>query len=159
MVKVKIISAVAKNGVIGNGPDIPWYIPEDFKHFKECTTGNVVVMGETTYKSMGKALPNRKNIVLSFDLKELPDADVYNDYEIGLSAAKKYAEENDCDVFIIGGGAIYKLGMTDAEELYISEVKGEYEGDVYFPDYSDWKEVSAEDKGEFVFKIFRRKEE
>ena len=157
--KVKIIAAVAKNRVIGNGPEIPWYIPEDFKHFKECTTGNVVVMGETTYKSMGKALPNRHNIVLSFDLKELPDADVYNDYVVGLDVAKKYAEDHSCDVFIIGGGAIYKLGMNDADELYISEVKGDYEGDVFFPDYSDWVEVSSEDKGKFVFKIFRRKDD
>jgi len=154
--KIKIISAVAKNRVIGNDMEIPWYIPEDFKHFKKCTTGNVVVMGETTYRSIGKALPNRYNIVLSFTLKELPDATVYNDYEVGLSAAKKYALENDCDIFIIGGGSIYELAMKDADELYISEVRGNYQGNVFFPDYSNWKEISTEDREKFIFKIFKK---
>lgn len=156
--KIKIISAIAENRVIGNGPKIPWYIPEDFKHFKEITSGHVVLMGETTYKSMGKALPNRHNIVLSFDLRELPDAKVFNDYEQGLEYAKKYAAENNCDVFIIGGGSIYKLGMKDAEELHLSHVPKEYEGDVFFPEFeSEWKPIYKKNKEKFVYKIWVRK--
>ena len=153
--KLISIAAVTKERVIGNGPKIPWYIPEDFKHFKAQTLNNVIVMGSTTYKSIGKALPKRHNIVLSKSLK-LDDAQVCNSYEEGIAEAKKYAQENDCDVFIIGGGSVYEQAMKDVDYLYISEVKGDFEGDVFFPDYSDWNLQSEEDKGEFVFKIFKK---
>lgn len=156
--KIKIIAAVAENGVIGNGPKIPWYIPEDFKHFKELTLGHVVVMGETTYRSMGKALPHRYNVVLSFDLKELPDAAVFNTYEEGLEHAKKYAIENNCDVFIIGGGSIYQRGIVDTEELHISHIPGSYEGDIFFPAFeNEWNIHKEEDRGKFIYRIWVRK--
>ena len=156
--KIKIITAIAENNVIGDGPKIPWYIPEDFKHFKKITLGNVVIMGETTYRSMGKALPDRYNIVLSFNLKELPDAAVYNDYEKGLRHAKEYAKKNNCNVFIIGGGSIYKIGMKDADELHISHVPGKFQGNVFFPEFKEeWKPIYEENKEKFMYRIWVRK--
>lgn len=151
---INIISGFPKNKVIGKGPDLPWHIPEDLKHFKEITTGKTIIMGLVTYKSIGKALPNRNNIVMSFNKIELNDAEVATSIDEALEIAKKY----DKEIFIIGGASIYKLFLPIADQLYISHIKEEYEGDVYFPEYDEnnWKIEYEEDKGPFIFKIYRR---
>jgi dihydrofolate reductase len=153
------ISAITKDRVIGKGPNIPWHIPEDFKLFKRLTTGHAVVMGSTTYKSMGKALPNRYNVVLSFEPIKLPDAVVFTNFEEGLKHAKEWAKENGKDVFIIGGATIYKLGLPYSDKLYLSHVKKDYDGDVFFPSFSadDWEIEREQDYKEFTFRVYKRK--
>lgn len=152
---INIISGFPKNRVIGKGPDLPWHIPEDLKHFKEITTGKTIIMGLVTYKSIGKALPNRNNIVMSFNKIDLEDADVATSVDEALEIAKSYEKE----IFIIGGASIYKLFLPLADKMYISHIKEDYEGDVYFPEYNenDWLIKHEEDKGPFIFKIYKRK--
>jgi dihydrofolate reductase len=151
---INIISGFPKNKVIGKGPDLPWHIPEDLKHFKEITTGKTIIMGLVTYKSIGKALPNRNNIVMSFNKIELNDAEVATSIDEALEIAKKY----DKEIFIIGGASIYKLFLPITNKLYISHIKEEYEGDVYFPDFDEkeWNIEHEEDKGPFIFRIYKR---
>lgn len=152
---INIISGFPKNKVIGKGPDLPWHIPEDLKHFKEITTGKTIIMGLVTYKSIGKALPNRNNIVMSFNKIELDDAEVATSIDEALEIAKKYNKE----IFIIGGASIYKIFLPIADKLYISHIKEDYEGDVYFPEYNkdEWNIEYEEDKGPFIFKIYNKK--
>ena len=150
-----IIVGFPKSKVIGNGPNLPWDIPEDLQHFKEQTLNKTVVMGLTTYQSIGKALPNRNNIVMSFDKIDLPDAEVATSPEEAKELSKKY----NTDVFIMGGASIYRIFLPTVDKLYISHIKKEYPGNIYFPDYNEdeWEVEHEEDKGPFVFKIYKRK--
>ena len=99
---INIIAAVGKNLELGKNNRLIWSIKEDLKYFKEKTTGKVVVMGENTYNSIGKALPIRNNIVLSYDKKQIKDVTVINDYKEVFCLDEK-------EIFIIGGASIYKL--------------------------------------------------
>ncbi len=152
---IAIIVGIPENRVIGNGINLPWHIPEDLKHFKEITTGNTVIMGFVTYKSLGKPLPNRNNIVLNFDKIDIPGCDVCSSIPEAIEKAKSYGK----DIFIIGGASIYKQFIPLVDKLYISHIKGSYEGDIYFPEYdeSKWEVEYEEDKGSFVFKRYIRK--
>lgn len=145
--------------IIGNGPNIPWHIPEDFKLFKKLTSGHVVIMGSTTYKSIGKALPNRENFVLSSRISELPDAHVFSSFEAGLEAAKEWANANDKNVFIIGGASIYSEGLEHSDKLFLSHVKEDYEGDILFPEvqWNDWEIEEENEYKDFVFRSYKRR--
>lgn len=139
---ISIIAAVSNNGVIGVDNKLPWDLPEDLKRFKELTTGNVVIMGRKTYESIGKPLPNRINIVITRNKDFfVPDAIVTNSLESALLKAG-----GDKDIFIIGGGEIYKQSMGFADKLYITEVDMEVEGDTKFPTISDQWSVTEENK-------------
>lgn len=129
-----MIACAARNDVIGNGPDIPWSIKEEFGHFVELTMGSPCIMGDVTYESLppaSKPLPGRENIVLTLD----PDYDpegvtLFRDYE----AAMDYVRALDADrVFICGGATIYRLGMEAADTLELTRLDREYEGDAFFP--------------------------
>lgn len=132
---IKIIAAVAENGVIGNGIKLPWRLPDDMKFFAETTIGHTVIMGRKSYDSIPskfKPLPNRRNIVLTKGDLTLPGCDVFNSFFLALKSCEI---DNDKTVFIIGGAEIYKLGLAVANTLLITEVKGDVEGDIYFPTY------------------------
>lgn len=140
---VSIIVAIAKNGVIGRGKELPWKIPADLAYFKKTTQGHPVIMGQKTHESIGRLLPGRKNIVLS----DMPD---FLPLEGALKARSfdevfKLAEE-DNEVFIIGGAYVYKQALEFADRLYITEVKADIEGDIYFPQFDKavWKEISRQ---------------
>ncbi|MBR9692487.1 dihydrofolate reductase [Candidatus Woesearchaeota archaeon] len=148
-----IIAAVAKNGIIGKGNDLPWNIPEDFKHFKETTKGHPVIMGRLTFVSMNsKPLPNRVNIVLSGKMAQPADKSFFvaRSIEQALTLCKKDGFEK---AFIIGGGGIYKAALEKGltTRMILSEIKQEYEGDTSFPEWNkeEWKEVSREPHDEF----------
>lgn len=150
-----ILAAVAKNGVIGKDGKLPWHFSEDLKRFKHVTMGNPVIMGSITYRSIvdriGKPLPGRTNIVLSFEPIDVPD-DVINVHSI--PDAFKSAENTGADrCFIIGGASIYEQTMELADRLDLTEVKAEYDGDTFFPDWNrdEWKEVSRKEHDEFDF--------
>jgi len=150
---ISIVVAIGKNRAIGKNNELLWNIPEDMAHFREITIGKTVIMGDKTYLSIGRPLPNRKNIVLSLDEKfEAPGCEVRHSLEEVLSEYGKSAEE----VFIIGGGMIYKLALSYADKLYLTIVEDSPEADTFFPDYSEFKKVVSEknlDNGKFKFKF------
>ena len=130
---------MANNRVIGKDNQMPWHLPADLKHFKAVTLGKPVIMGRKTYESIGKALPGRKNIVVTGnEAYLLNDAVVANSCEAALKIAKMESQE----VMIIGGGAIYEAFLPQAQSLYLTFINADIDGDTVFPDYEaagDWK--------------------
>lgn len=137
---IKIIVATSKNRVIGNNNQLIWSLPADLKRFKQMTTGNPVVMGRKTYESIGKPLPNRRNIVITRDNKfEADGCEIVNSLEEALMLCN-----NDC--FIIGGGEIYRQSMSVADKIYLTVINEDFEGDTFFPEIgNDWVKVSRDD--------------
>lgn len=128
----KAIAAMSENRVIGNGPNIPWHLPEDFKFFKAMTTGHVVVMGRTTFQSIGRPLPNRTTIIVSRRGFQWPGVrTVASLDEIDVNADER-------DVFICGGAQIYALALPHCSDLYLTHVKRTVDGDVYFPPFETY---------------------
>jgi len=123
---ISIIVAVSLNNVIGINGKIPWYLSRDLRRFKKLTTGKVIVMGRKTYESIGKALPDRKNIVLSRSNINIKDAYVVSD-------PNQIVEE---DIFIIGGSYIYKHYINKADKIYLTKVYLNVEGDTFFPNFN-----------------------
>ena len=130
--KIILIVAVSSNDVIGNNNKLLWNLPEDMKHFRQKTTGNVVVMGRKTYESIGRALPKRKNIVVSKNHINDLSVEVIDDFDKAIVAARIAAPltENG-DVYIIGGATIYNQAMEVGivDEISLTYINKEYEGD------------------------------
>lgn len=152
-VKIAAIVAMGKNRCIGKNNDMPWYIPEDFKHFKAKTLDKPIIMGRKTFQSIvdrnGKPLPKRKNIVISRTGFEYDHADVIvcTTLDEAIETAKSYAEENNIDEIIIGGGAqIYKLALPVTDKYYLTEVDLHVDGDAFLADLptNEWQETSRE---------------
>jgi len=144
--KISIIAALGENRVIGKDGKIPWHIREDFKRFKRITTGHVVVVGQRTFESIGKPLPERTSIVVSNDQNFIaPGCVVCHSFEEAIRKAKELEPK---EVFIIGGGQIYKQAINLADKLYLTLVEGDFAGDTFFPDYSAFKKVVSETGGE-----------
>ena len=143
---ISIICAIGKNRGIGKNNKLLWHIPEDLRHFKKITTGSVVVMGGKTFESIGKPLPNRTNIVVTRD-KELKAEGCLLKYSLEdiIEEAKTY---KDKEIFIIGGGEIYKQSIAHADKLYLTIVDEETEADTFFPDYSEFKNTISEEEHE-----------
>ena len=137
---ISIIVATSKNRVIGNNNSLIWKLPADLKRFKQITTGSTVVMGRKTYESIGKPLPNRRNIIITRDTNYLVDnCEIVNSLEEALMLCN-----NDC--FIIGGGEIYKQSIDIADKIYLTLVQEDFEGDTYFPEIGkEWTKVFRED--------------
>jgi len=137
---IKIIAAISKNRVLGNDNKLIWSLPNDLKRFKKLTTNNTVVMGRKTYESIGRPLPNRRNIVITRDENYHDDnIEVVNSIEEALLLCN-----NDC--FIIGGGQIYQQTLDLAEKIYLTIVDEEFEGDAFFPELGkDWFKISKVD--------------
>ena len=126
-----IIAAVGKNNELGKKGDLVFHIKEDMKFFKETTTGHTVVMGFKTWESLPKKLPNRKNIVITFEEFDGPDECITD-----LDAFIKEFESTPEEIFIIGGGSIYAQFLEHAKKLYLTEVNGEdKDADVFFPKF------------------------
>ncbi len=130
----KLIAAVAQNGVIGKGLDIPWHFSEDFKHFKRSTMGGIVVMGRRTWESFkGRPLPGRENVVISSSLKAVEGVKVFKT----LEEFKNAYRDDERQVWIIGGASLYESALKDCDELVITRVKLSPDGDVFFPKFED----------------------
>nr|AIA16106.1 Dihydrofolate reductase [uncultured bacterium] len=150
--------AIAKNGIIGGDNDLPWYLPEDLKHFKKITTGHTVLMGRKTYdsivKRLGKPLPDRVNVVITRqeDYTAMPGVLVFHSVEQALDALK-----HD-DVYVIGGAQIFAAALPLAEKMYVTHVHKEYKGDVYFPkvDWEQWNKTEEEPHEEYTFATYER---
>ena len=137
-----IVVAISENHVIGKDNQLLWYMPADLKHFKDITTGHTVIMGRKTYDSVGKPLPNRRNIIITRQPLTIAGCEVVNSIEQALSLCKDEAE-----VFIVGGAEIYKQAMSLTDRIYLTIIHKEFEGDSFFPEInaSEWKEVFRED--------------
>lgn len=153
--KISILVAVSKNGVIGKNGKLPWHISEDIKRFKALTTGHPIIMGRKTWESIGsKPLPNRANVIVTRDKKfKAEGGEVAHSVEEAIELAKKVEKE---EIFIIGGGEIYKLALPLTDRIYLTLVYKEVDGDTFFPDYSDFKKVISEEEksdGELSYKF------
>lgn len=153
--RISIFVAVDESRAIGKDNQLLWHIPEDLKRFKECTSGHAVIMGENTYHSIGRPLPNRTNIVVTLNQDlQLPGCLMAHSIEEALSIAKEHETE---EVFVMGGASIYKQFLPLTERLYLTLVKGVHEADTFFPDYSEFSQVISEEKrdnGEYEYTFF-----
>ena len=139
--RINIIAAVAKNRAIGFENKLIYWLPNDLKRFKALTTGHTIIMGRNTYLSLPKgALPNRRNVVLSSTISELPGCDVYPTLDAALKSCRP-----DEDIYIIGGARVYEQAISMADRLCLTEVDDTpAQADAFFPDYSDWQGVNKE---------------
>ena len=149
---ITLIAAMDKNRVIGKGEAIPWHLPADFAHFKEVTTGHPVIMGSTTYESIGKPLPNRTNIILSRSNEEIEGCIVAH----SLEEAFEIASDKDDNIFVIGGASVYAQALPFADRLDLALVDAQVDGDIFFPEFDakEWieksrKEKSADEKNKY----------
>lgn len=140
--KISLIAAVAKNGVIGRQNDLPWHLPDDFAFFKRKTSHHPIIMGRKSLEALGKPLPNRTNIIITrnqdFKAQGVTVVHTLND---ALTQARTV---NQNEIFVIGGAEIYAMALPVATTLYLTEIHKAYEGDAYFPafDKSEWQEIS-----------------
>lgn len=142
--KISMIAAIAEQDrAIGFGNALLWHIPEDFKHFKSLTSGHAIIMGENTYRSIGRPLPNRTNIVLSPDPSFAPEGCIVaRSIEEAFDQARLVEPD---EVFICGGASVYRQCLPSADRLYLTLVEGEYQADTFFPDYGDFtREISRQ---------------
>ena len=145
--KISLIVAVAEDRAIGDKGNLLWHLSSDLKRFKAITTGHTIIMGRKTYDSLPNgALPNRRNIVISKQLKSLKDAEVYSDIDEALKATS-----DEDIVYILGGGEIYNKTFPLADELHITLVHKSYpEADTRFPEWklTDWNILKQEQIGQ-----------
>lgn len=160
---ISFIVAMDKNRTIGKDNQLPWYLPADLKFFKKVTMGHPIVMGRKTYESIGKALPGRENIIVTRNVDyQSEDSTVIHSVEELMQYVKGKNEE----VFVIGGAQLFKDTFPVADRLYITEIKHEFEGDTFFPEFneSEWILASSE-KGikdeknpyDYFYNIYDRK--
>lgn len=160
---ISTIVAANQNNIIGDQNQIPWYLPADLIYFKKITSGHHVLMGRKCFESIGRPLPNRTNIVITNNPYFIvSNCVVMHSIEQGILFAKKNGET---ELFIIGGGEIYKKTQHLWDRIYLTEVEVECTGDVYFPiiDPQEWKLISSEahlpnekNKFPYKFKILER---
>lgn len=154
--KLILIAAHDPNLVIGNNNELPWHYSEDLKFFKRETMGSPIIMGRIVFEELNeKPLPGRENIVLSRS-KTYDHVKTFTSIEKALDYLKGHGK-----VFIIGGGEVYKQTINRADELIITEIKAEYDGDTFFPEYrnkigSEWEEYWREEHKEFDFVKLRK---
>lgn len=137
-----LVVAVARRGAIGKNNALPWRIPEDLKRFKAVTLGHAVIMGRATWESIGKPLVDRRNIVVSRTLRELPGAEVAP----SLDAALALARTSDPLPMIIGGAKLYAEALPLATHLFLTEIDRDVDADTFFPPWerAEWREVKRE---------------
>ena len=159
---VSMIAALGPKGEIGLDNKLLWHLSEDLKNFKKVTTGKMVVMGRKTFESIGKALPNRTNIVITRDIHFAPPGViVVHDPMMVFDLALETEEElglSDMEMVIIGGGEVYQFFLSYSQRLYLSYVNYEGPADAFFPVLveKDWEEKSIEKFDQFTFKILER---
>nr|AIA17805.1 Dihydrofolate reductase [uncultured bacterium] len=141
---ISLIAALSENRVIGNRGEIPWQIPGEQKRFKEITTPHPIIMGRKTYESIGRLLPNRPNIIITGDHTfQVEGGHVVHTLD---DAIKKAQELDKDEVFVIGGGKVFAEVIDKADKLYLTIIHKEYEGDAYFPDYSQFSNITEKEE-------------
>ncbi len=148
-----IIVAVNEKGVIGKNNKMPWHVPEDLKHFRNITLGNVLVMGRKTYESLPGQLDQRDLKIVS---RSLEGEHVIQDFEAFL---KQYAESDE-EIFIAGGSEIYRQSLPYVSQMIISRIPNDEDGDRFFPDFkeSDFSLYKVEEHATFTVEYYQRKD-
>jgi len=147
---LSLIVAVAENGVMGRDNGMPWHLPSDLQRFKKHTLGKPVIMGRKTYQSIGRPLPRRTNIVITRSHDFIPDSSaiiVVNSFARALDIAHNQARQDDVnEIFCIGGAEIFKLALSGANRLYITEILASIAGDTFFPMIvpDEWQAIMSE---------------
>jgi dihydrofolate reductase len=151
---ITLIAAVAENNALGKNNDLLWHLPKDFKRFKEVTSGHYIIMGRKTFESFPKPLPNRTHVIISRHKTDAPEGCIIVE---NLEKAIEVCPKNE-DIFVIGGGEIYKQTIAMADKLDITKVHSSFDAEVFFPeiDRNIWKLESEEfhqkdDKHQFDF--------
>jgi dihydrofolate reductase len=140
------------NRVIGKDGKLPWHIPEDFKWFKRTTAGQAVLMGRKTFESLGRPLPDRRNLVVTRATVPAAGVEIVRDLEAFRP------EDYPCDVWVIGGGEIYRQMLERCEDLYLSVIPRVVEGDAYFPAFEDQFDLTGTvlSRPDFEVRHYRR---
>ncbi|MCC6916284.1 dihydrofolate reductase [Nitrosomonas sp.] len=162
--RIAILAAVSSNQVIGWNNTLPWRLPADLKHFKQLTLGHIIVMGRRTFDSIGKPLPGRTNVVLT--RQQNPDLPAGIITASSIEEVLNHFSGDNRQIFIIGGAEIYRQTLPFCQRLYLTEIKQDFEGDTFFPEYDhdDWQETSREirhetERGmEYHFVVLDRKQ-
>lgn len=146
---ISLIAAIGKNKELGKGNTLLWSMPADMKYFREKTAGHPVIMGRKTFESIGKALPKRRNVIITRDRKYTREgAEVVHSLEEALGLFRNSKASDESEVFVIGGAEIYKQSMKFADRLYITHVNAEdKKADAFFPEIIPivWNEISHEE--------------
>lgn len=155
---IHIIAAISKNNALGKDNQLLWYLPNDLKYFKKVTTGYPVIMGRKTFESIGKPLPNRLNLIISRNKKSSTENLIYCN---SLSEAIALASAQNKDIFIIGGGEVYKQAMPLAQKLHLTLVDTVIEADTFFPEVNtdEWQletqqDFNKDEKHAYNYSIF-----
>ena len=154
--------ALSNNFVIGVNNDLPWKLKKDLQHFSAYTQNKAIVMGRKTYESIGRPLPNRKNIVISSSLESQEGLEVVPNLNQAIEVASQWNKDNSAgeEIVLIGGGYVFEESKNIVNKLVLTRVECEINGDVFYPqiDLSDWKEISQESfkrdsENEYDFRI------
>ena len=147
--KRSMIVAMAENRVIGINNNLPWYLPNDLKYFKQVTLGKPIIMGRKTFESIGKPLPGRTNIVITRNSDwSASGVKVVHSLDQAYKLAQAVCEiDGQHELMIIGGDQIYQSSLPEVDRIYLTQVHASVDGDAWFPevDWSQWKEVGRED--------------
>lgn len=150
---LSLIAAIGKNNELGINNQLLWNLPSDLKHFRDTTSGHPVIMGRKTFESIGRPLPNRKNLVITRDTTyTAPGIFVAHSLDEALQLVareqgSKFEEvDEEVEAFVIGGGQLYLEALPRAQRLYLTHVDAELSADTYFPEVScdEWEEISSE---------------
>ncbi len=149
-----IISAMSRDRLIGKGDGLPWHVPEEYKQFLRFIEGQTVILGRKSYPIFGKSLTSAHNVVVSRSLSELPGAVVVPSIEQAVEVAESFGKT----VFSAGGSTIYEQTIPLADAMYLSFMKGDFEGDTYFPEFdeSEWVVEKRQDHPKFELVVYRR---
>jgi dihydrofolate reductase len=147
VVIISIIVAVAENGVIGRGGQLPWRLSSDLRRFKQLTMGHTVIMGRRTWESIGRPLPGRRMVVVSRQADcrtNNPSIHVATSIDEAIAIAEA---ADDDEAFVIGGAELYRAALPIANRLYLSRILADVPGDTFFPDvdWKEWRRVESED--------------
>jgi len=154
---ITLIAAHDPHLAIGKDGGLPWHYPEDLKHFKQTTLGHTIIMGRGVFEELNNIpLPGRNNIVLT-TTRNYDNVDTYESLEDALEALN-----NEDEVFIIGGGVLYRQTINIADKMIITEIHKEYDGDTFFPEYRDdigdvWEEKDRDIREKLSFVTYQRK--
>lgn len=142
--KIEMIVAKSKNNVIGKDNTLIWDIPEDLAHFKKITMGKTIVMGSSTYESIGRPLPGRQNVVLTRNPSKYKNHNVKT-----VSSVQEILDlSKETQIVIIGGDSVYKIFLEYTSILYVTDIEKEFDGDSYFPTISSEWELTSSNEGE-----------
>ncbi|RBW69495.1 dihydrofolate reductase [Bacillus taeanensis] len=138
---ISLIWAMGQNQTIGKDNDMPWHLPADLAYFKKVTSGHTVLMGRKTHESIGRPLPNRKNIIITNNKAYKAEGCI-----VVHSVKEALTHTKEDEVFVIGGAQIYEVFLPFADRLYVTHIKQDFDGDAFFPlfDLNEWMLVSEE---------------